>query len=193
MKTDLENTMDSLIWSFDKKTIENMKRLTTESERDGIEHGGILCRDFDNTKTSAKITLENECIGNACSIKYPSKICKDGNIRLGTFHTHPDNEEFNLSYKDIQTFRRGPSFISCIGLGKAEENRNVICYDRRRVFDLEEMIKEDSNISKNLKLKEELLIKKREITEELNKIREYKKNYTDKFFYASLPEFFQRA
>lgn len=191
MKTEFENTMDFLTWSFDKKTIENMKRLTTESKLDGIEHGGILCRDFDNTKTSVKITLESECVGNNCSIKYPSNECKDGNKRLGTFHTHPHKDEFGLSFKDTQTFRKGLSLISCVGLGKAEDHRNVMCYTRQRVFDLRDMIKEDLNINKNVKLEKELLIEKSKINIELNKIRNYKKEYIDKFFYIALPEFFK--
>lgn len=193
MKTDLERTMDASIWSFDKKTRENMKRLTSESKKDGTEHGGILCRDFDNTKKVTRITLENECVGTECSIKYPTKTCKNGTKRLGTFHTHPHRDEFDLSYRDIKTFLDDSAFISCVGIAQAEDFRNVLCFTRQTITDLEEMIKEDINISKNLEIQNELLIKKRQINEKLNKIHKDKKEYIDKFLYVAMPEFFQRS
>lgn len=189
MTTVLERTIDDSTWYFDKKTIENMKRLTSESKQDGLEHGGILCRDFGNEYGATKITLENECTGKVCSIKYPTKMCKNGTERLGTFHTHIHRKEFGLSYRDIKTFLDNNSLVSCIGTVKTENLKNVLCYKRQMAIDLETMIKEDVNINKNLKVEKELLAKHEQIAEELKKIRDYKKKYIDNFLYVTAPEF----
>lgn len=149
-----KNAFDISHFKFDKKSVEKMKEHTIKSVQENLEHGGLLCFDFNNKK----IVLEEECIGKECGITIPrSKKCKDGNKALGVFHTHQDRKHFMLSYRDITNPIEYSESIGCIGSGKNTKNP-VKCY----IINDVNKRREDSHILKEKEKTVYKLIEERE-------------------------------
>jgi len=96
------------LWCFDKSTISDMKKLIKETKHDGNERAGLLCSD-----NKGKLKLYAKCTGNSCSIEKYEEDCKEGTVKIGTFHTHPKGNNLNLH--DIQKSLERKEPIQCIG------------------------------------------------------------------------------
>ena len=137
-------------FKIDKKSLEIMRRLTSKSRDDGLEHGGTFCLDPENTK----LTLENECIGDKCSIAY-NRLCKDERKGVGTFHTHTDAETFGLSFKDLNTLILTNEPFGCLGTARSKENK-IMCFEKRDMYSLREKAEEDLYVGHLKDYEEEL-------------------------------------
>lgn len=143
---------ETALYKIDKKSLEIMRRLTSKSRNDGLEHGATFCLD-----TNTKLTLENECTGEKCSIVY-NRSCKDGRKGIGTFHTHPEQTKFGLSFSDLNALIIKNESFGCLGMARAKED-NITCFEKRDIRSLKEKTKEDVYIDKLVDYEKELKTK----------------------------------
>jgi len=103
--------------------IERMKKLTRRSKEIGKEIGFKLCTEYLNPYISTGMT----CMGTDNCIKTLDKKrqgCPKGKYLIGDFHTHPGNDEANMSAADAS--RAYVYGIECIGVDK-----EINCYIRK--------------------------------------------------------------
>lgn len=105
--------------------IERMKKLTSRSKEIGKEIGFKLCAEVNGSISN--ISTGTTCIGTDSCIKtLDEKLqkCPKGKFHIGEFHTHPGNDEANMSAADAS--RAYVYGIECIGVDK-----EINCYIRK--------------------------------------------------------------
>lgn len=178
------------MWKFDKSAIEDMKNLTRDTKYSGIEHGGLLCMNFDNRK----IKLEKQCTGTTCSVVIPEK-CEEG-FRGGIFHTHPLAKKHELSHNDILSYENRNDYIGCLGIPDSKSKKNnVICHINKSYSNeyRNEKHKEKQNLRYMAKMEQEVKLEvdklnNKDYSRELGILSNHRKYYQNKFLTTFNPE-----
>jgi hypothetical protein len=101
--------------------LDKVKDIILKSEKERREHGFRFCK-------NDKIKVTDTCIGTQCNLTLG--YCPEGNITIGSFHTHPTNIKGKVNYlsdEDIYTEASDKSEFACLGL--VENNvPKIKCY-----------------------------------------------------------------
>lgn len=109
---------------FYESTLDKMSSISFKSGDLNKEFGFSLCKFPDHKMVIAGAN----CEGDKCSVKTRKSECPKGSNRIGTFHTHPD-EDNDMSFDDMIVACKED--ISCVGDNKGR----VHCYTRKKTED----------------------------------------------------------
>jgi hypothetical protein len=112
-----------IIGFFTNVVLDTMQNMINLCIKDGVEYGTILC-----INKEGDINTTDICKGGMAGCNINHLMCKNGDRRLGGFHTHPRNIFPKPSVVDLFALESGDSIIECIGnIGKDNEPE-MSCY-----------------------------------------------------------------
>lgn len=108
------------IFNLPRNVQNKMSLMVEKSKETGIEYGFNMC--IDRIDPILDIKTADTCIGTDCTINMDKKPCTRNQDKIGTFHTHPDDEYGSYNINDMYLWYERNE-VGCIG-----GTNQITCY-----------------------------------------------------------------